>query len=84
MEERLQKILAQAGHGSRRSCEKYIQAGRVRVNGQVAKLGQKADPSMYVLKAFGHNLMETLCLSDRIIYLAFVSDAGDVKSGFAL
>jgi 23S rRNA pseudouridine2605 synthase len=45
MEERLQKILAQAGHGSRRSCEKFIQAGRVRVNGQVAKLGQKADPS---------------------------------------
>jgi 23S rRNA pseudouridine2605 synthase len=41
--ERLQKILAQAGHGSRRSCEAYIEAGRVRVNGQVAKLGQKAD-----------------------------------------
>ena len=45
MEERLQKILAQAGHGSRRSCEQFIQAGRVRVNGQVAKLGQKADAS---------------------------------------
>jgi 23S rRNA pseudouridine2605 synthase len=43
MEERLQKILAQAGHGSRRFCEQYIEAGRVRVNGQVAKLGQKAD-----------------------------------------
>jgi 23S rRNA pseudouridine2605 synthase len=43
MEERLQKILAQAGYGSRRSCEQYIEAGRVRVNGQVAKLGQKAD-----------------------------------------
>ncbi len=43
MEERIQKILAKAGHGSRRACEKYIQAGRVRVNGEVAKLGQKAD-----------------------------------------
>lgn len=45
MEERLQKILAQAGYGSRRSCEQIIEAGRVRVNGQVAKLGQKADVS---------------------------------------
>lgn len=45
MEERLQKILAQAGYGSRRSCEEFIKAGRVRVNGQVAKLGQKADAS---------------------------------------
>lgn len=41
--ERLQKILAQAGYGSRRSCEDLITAGRVRVNGQLASLGQKAD-----------------------------------------
>jgi hypothetical protein len=39
---------------------------------------------VYVLKAFGHNLMETLCLSDRIIHLHFVDAAGDVKPGFAL
>lgn len=44
MEERLQKILAQAGLGSRRACEEIIAAGRVRVNGQVALLGTKADP----------------------------------------
>ncbi len=44
MEERLQKVLAQAGYGSRRHCEEYISAGRVRVNGEVAIMGQKADP----------------------------------------
>lgn len=44
MPERLQKILAQAGYGSRRACEDFISAGRVRVNGQIASLGQKADP----------------------------------------
>jgi 23S rRNA pseudouridine2605 synthase len=43
MEERLQKILAQAGFGSRRSCEELISAGRVKVNGKVIKLGDKAD-----------------------------------------
>jgi 23S rRNA pseudouridine2605 synthase len=43
MQERLQKLLAQAGYGSRRACEEFITAERVRVNGQVATLGQKAD-----------------------------------------
>lgn len=44
MEERLQKILAQAGLGSRRACEALIAAGRITVNGQVATLGSKAEP----------------------------------------
>lgn len=44
MEERIQKILAQRGYGSRRACEEFIRAGRVRVNGKVASLGAKADP----------------------------------------
>ena len=46
MQERLQKLLAQAGYGSRRACEEFIIAGRVRVNGLVATLGQKADLSV--------------------------------------
>jgi len=41
--ERLQKILARAGHGSRRACETLIAAGRVHVNGQPASLGDSAD-----------------------------------------
>jgi 23S rRNA pseudouridine2605 synthase len=44
MEERIQKILAQTGLASRRASEEFISEGRVRVNGVVAKLGQKADP----------------------------------------
>jgi 23S rRNA pseudouridine2605 synthase len=44
MEERLQKILARAGYGSRRACEGLIAKGHVTVNGQLATLGMKADP----------------------------------------
>ena len=44
-EERLQKILASAGLGSRRSCEEFILQGRVSVDGKViTQLGSKADP----------------------------------------
>lgn len=42
--ERLQKVLAQAGLGSRRTCEALIEAGRVAVNGEVAKLGRRVNP----------------------------------------
>jgi 23S rRNA pseudouridine2605 synthase len=42
--ERLQKVLAQAGVGSRRACEELIAAGRVLVNGEVAVLGRRVDP----------------------------------------
>jgi 23S rRNA pseudouridine2605 synthase len=41
MQERLQKVLAQAGLGSRRQIEQWISAGRIAVNGKAAELGQK-------------------------------------------
>jgi 23S rRNA pseudouridine2605 synthase len=43
MTERLQKLLAASGHGSRRQIEEWIRAGRVKVNGHVAELGERAD-----------------------------------------
>lgn len=43
MEERLQKLLSACGIGSRRTMEEWILAGRVTVNGQTARLGDKAD-----------------------------------------
>ena len=44
MEERIQKLLSAAGICSRRTAETYIEAGRVRINGKRAVLGEKADP----------------------------------------
>ena len=42
--ERLQKLIAAAGLCSRRTAEEWIAAGRVRVNGETATVGQSADP----------------------------------------
>jgi 23S rRNA pseudouridine2605 synthase len=44
--QRLQKVLARVGLGSRRACEELIADGRVKVNGQTAVLGQRVDPSV--------------------------------------
>lgn len=43
MSEKLQKVLARAGKGSRREMETYISAGRVSVDGKVAFLGDRVD-----------------------------------------
>ena len=43
--ERLQKLLAGAGHGSRRGIEEWIRAGRVTINGKLASLGDRASSS---------------------------------------
>ncbi len=50
---RLQKVLAQAGLGSRRTCDELIERRRVRVNGEVAVLGQRVDPEVYVVEVDG-------------------------------
>jgi len=51
--ERLQKVLATRGWGSRRVCEDLIAAGRVTVNGEVAVLGRRVDPDVDVVEVDG-------------------------------
>ncbi|CAM2773792.1 23S rRNA pseudouridine(2605) synthase RluB [Shewanella loihica] len=43
MSEKLQKVLARAGHGSRREMEAWIAAGRVSIDGEIAKLGDRIE-----------------------------------------
>lgn len=64
--ERLQKILAQAGYGSRRACEEFITAGRVRVNGKIAQLGQKADPAVDSITVDG----KPIEAAEALVYIA--------------
>ena len=53
---RLQKLLSAAGLGSRRGAEEFLRAGRVTVNGRVAKLGDSADPRRDVVAVDGERL----------------------------
>ncbi|EGR5061699.1 23S rRNA pseudouridine(2605) synthase RluB [Vibrio cholerae] len=54
MSEKLQKVLARAGHGSRRELEALIRAGRVSVNGKVAILGERLEEDNAVVRIDGH------------------------------
>jgi len=58
--------MANAGLGSRRDCEEYIVAGRVRVNGAVAVIGQKADPVVDTVTVDGRAIKP----AEQKIYIA--------------
>jgi 23S rRNA pseudouridine2605 synthase len=55
-EERVQKVLANAGVASRRACEQLILSGRVQVNGRVVSLGDKCDPENDALTVDGERV----------------------------
>ncbi|WP_297211162.1 MULTISPECIES: pseudouridine synthase [Thermodesulfovibrio] len=67
MAERLQKILSDFGITSRRQAEELIKEGRVTVNGNVAILGQKADPERDYIKVDGKLLIKP----EPKVYYAF-------------
>ncbi len=75
--QRLQKILAQAGYGSRRACEQIILQGRVRVNGQVVtQLGTRADPARDVIEVDGKRVR----LPEKHTYILLHKPAGVVTT----
>lgn len=72
MHQRLQKILASAGLGSRRECEKVIQEGRVRVNGEVVReLGRGADPDQDAI-----TVDKRLIRAKKLSYIAMYKPRG--------
>src|SRR5207244_5027316 len=74
--ERLQKVLAAAGVGSRRACEELIAAGRVTVDGRVAALGDKVDPAQAEIHVNG----ERIVTDARLVYLAMNKPRGGVST----
>ena len=70
--ERLQKVLAHAGIGSRRYCEKLIQNDRILVNGITASIGDKVDPSIDQIFLDGKRVIS----KQRAIYIALNKPRG--------
>ncbi len=74
--ERIQKILAQAGLGSRRACEEYIRAGRITVNGRIAVLGEKADRLSDRIALDG----QPVSVPDTMVYVALYKPRGVIST----
>lgn len=79
MEERVQKILARAGFGSRRQCENLILQGRVQVNGVTIGIGTKADPTKDKIFVDG----QPVSIRTPNIYIALYKPAGVLSAAFS-
>lgn len=68
-QERLQKIMAQAGVASRRKAEQMIESGRVKVNGTVVtQLGAKADPNRDQIEVDGRRIQKPRAWTYILLY----------------
>ncbi|MGO4707495.1 S4 domain-containing protein, partial [Microvirga sp. 2MCAF38] len=79
MSEKLQKVLARAGHGSRREIETMISAGRVSVDGKIATLGDRVevDKSMKI-RIDGHIVAITESATEVCRVLAYYKPEGEL------
>jgi 23S rRNA pseudouridine2605 synthase len=74
---RLQKVLAEAGMGSRREVEGWISAGRVQVNGQVATLGQRVGPRDRI-RIDGQDLRRRAARTPQLQVIAYNKPEGEI------
>lgn len=72
---RVQKLLAAAGFGSRRASEELIRQGRVSINGEIAKLGDSADPGCDVVRFDGEKLV-----GEKLVYWMVNKPEGVITS----
>jgi len=78
LKERLQKIIARAGYGSRREVEKWIELGRVKINGRVAILGEQIDPAGNDKITLDNKPLRKLNVSPRLRVIAYNKPLGEV------
>ncbi|KTD20447.1 ribosomal large subunit pseudouridine synthase B [Legionella lansingensis] len=79
MKERLQKILSQAGLGSRREMERWIESGLIQINGVVAKLGDVAGPQDKI-SVRGRLIANPLKHQDNTRILVYHKPVGEISS----
>ena len=92
MPERLQKLIANAGYGSRRWAESLIEQGRVTLNNQKSKLGDKAtiadkvsiDGRLVDLKRYHEDETKVIILNKQAGYVCSAKDEEGRKSVFDL
>ena len=92
MSERLQKLIANAGYGSRRWAERLIEQGRVSLNNHDVKLGEKAvlndkvriDGKLIDLKRFAETETKVLILNKQAGFISSTKDAEGRNSVFDL
>jgi 23S rRNA pseudouridine2605 synthase len=77
-QERLQKVLAHAGLGSRRACETFILQGRVSINGEIVRqLGTRIDPAAARIAVDGEPIQ-----LESMVYYAINKPTGYVSTNF--
>jgi 23S rRNA pseudouridine2605 synthase len=78
-DEKLQKVLARAGFGSRRELEDWIKQGRVKINGKVASLGDRVNPTDKLL-VDGKKVSPPTAASEQARVILYNKPEGEVST----